>query len=227
MGRAEGDRRLVIARHAHRQLLDTRLRAPASPAARNAGPGSRRPAECTSGPRSPGRAPRGSVSTNAAVSRGSMPAFCGSVAGIDLDESFGLRSCFCASPWRASAAIFSRSTVSMTSNSATASFALLDCSGPIRCSSTSAKSSRSAGHLACASCTRFSPKTRWPASSTGRMSSASKVLDTATSVTDPRVRPASAFAAAASSAARSPALDRGHRLVICPVSRCGIPRLDG
>jgi hypothetical protein len=46
-----------------------------------------------------------------------------------------------------SAAIFSRSTVSTTSNRATASFALLDCSGPIRRSSMSGNSVFSAGLL--------------------------------------------------------------------------------
>ena len=60
-GRAEGDRQLVVAGHAHRQLFDARLAAPASPAARNAARGFRRPAGCTSGRRSPARAPRGSA----------------------------------------------------------------------------------------------------------------------------------------------------------------------
>eukprot|EP01137_Pigoraptor_chileana_P008671 Opistho-2@55819 len=72
-----------------------------------------------------------------------------------------------------------RSRPWMTSNRATASAALLDCSWPTRCSSTPENSSRSAGHLSCASCTRFSPKTRCPAWSSGRMASASWVLDTA------------------------------------------------
>ncbi|CAH1679535.1 hypothetical protein CHELA1G2_14562 [Hyphomicrobiales bacterium] len=89
------------------------------------------------------------------------------------------------------AASDSRSTVWMTSNNATASRALLLCRGPMRWSSTSGKRSRSAGHLALASWTRFSPKTRWPASSTGRISSAGNVLETATNVTSEGSRPSS------------------------------------
>ena len=83
-----------------------------------------------------------------------------------------------------------------TSNSATASFALFDCSGPIRCSSMSGNSAFRSGHLPCASCTRFSPNTRCPASITGLIASASKVFDTATSVTEPAGRFASRSAAA-------------------------------
>ena len=41
----------------------------------------------------------------------------------------------------------------------------------------------SGGHFALASCTRFSPKTRWPAAMTGSIASAPNVFDTATSVT--------------------------------------------
>lgn len=52
----------------------------------------------------------------------------------------------------------------------------------------SGNSSLSAGHLAIASCTRFSPKTRWPAKITGRTASAENVFDTATSVTAPAGR---------------------------------------
>ena len=44
---------------------------------------------------------------------------------------------------------------------------LLVCSGPIRCSARSGNSSRSAGNFASASCTRFSPKTRWPGGERG------------------------------------------------------------
>ena len=101
--------------------------------------------------------------------------------GVDLNVEAGDRPCRAIS-LASSAAILSRSTVSMTSNSATACLALLDCSGPIRCSSMSGNSALSAGHLPSASCTRFSPKTRWPASSSGRIAGASKVLETATSV---------------------------------------------
>ena len=41
----------------------------------------------------------------------------------------------------------------------------------------------SAGHLSCASCTRLSPKSRWPASISASISSAVRRFDTATSVT--------------------------------------------
>src|SRR5215207_3381724 len=91
-----------------------------------------------------------------------------------------------------------RSTEWMASNSATASFALLDCSGPIRCTAIPGQADTSAGHFALASCTRFSPNTRWPASITGEMAVASNVFDTAISVTDARSRPASLHARAMS-----------------------------
>jgi hypothetical protein len=42
---------------------------------------------------------------------------------------------------------------------------------------------RKGGHFAFASCTLFSPNTRWPAAITGSIASAPKVFDTATSVT--------------------------------------------
>ena len=54
----------------------------------------------------------------------------------------------------------------------------------------------SAGHLASASCTRFSPKTRWPSASTASMRSSGCTLETATRVTAPAGRPAPAAAAA-------------------------------
>ena len=54
--------------------------------------------------------------------------------------------------------------------------ALFDCSGPTRCSSRPPWRARSGGHLALASCTRFSPKTRWPAAMTGSIASAPKVF---------------------------------------------------
>src|SRR5690606_24167701 len=84
-----------------------------------------------------------------------------------------------------------RSSEWMQSNSRTASSALLDWSWPTRCSSTSGCASRSAGHLPCASCTRFSPKTRCPASISGAMAPASWVLLIAISVTSLRSRRAS------------------------------------
>src|SRR6185503_5692379 len=87
-----------------------------------------------------------------------------------------------------------RSTEWMASNSATASFALLDCSGPIKCNAIPEQADTSAGHFALASCTRFSPNTRCPASMMGEMAAASNVFDTAISVTDARARPASLHA---------------------------------
>lgn len=56
----------------------------------------------------------------------------------------------------------------------------------------------SGGHLAFASCTRFSPNTRWPLTITGSIASAGNVFDTATSVTDAGSRPASLHARAIS-----------------------------
>ena len=45
------------------------------------------------------------------------------------------------------------------------------------------------GHFAFASCTRFSPNTRWPAAITGSIASAPKVFDTAINVTSAGSRP--------------------------------------
>ena len=112
-------------------------------------------------------------------------------AGIDLHEQRGCRPCLAISLASASHRL-GRSTEWIASNSATASFALLDCSGPIRCSSIPGCAPRSAGHFALASCTRFSPNTRWPAAITGSIASAPKVFDTAISVTEAGSRLASA-----------------------------------
>ena len=60
----------------------------------------------------------------------------------------------------------------------------------------SALSSLSPGHLPCASCTRFSPKSRWPAAMTGSIAAASKVFETATSVTSAALLPACSAAPA-------------------------------
>ena len=56
--------------------------------------------------------------------------------------------------------------------------------------------SRSGGHFASASCTRFSPNSRCPAARTGTIASAPKVFDTAISVIPPGSRPARRAAAA-------------------------------
>ena len=86
----------------------------------------------------------------------------------------------------------------MASNSATASLALLDCSGPIRCTAMPGVAETSAGHFPLASCTRFSPNTRCPASITGEIADASNVFDTAINITDARSRRASLQARAIS-----------------------------
>src|SRR3954453_10614378 len=64
----------------------------------------------------------------------------------------------------------------------------------------------SAGHLDFASCTRFSPKTRWPAAMTGAMASDWCVLETAISVTEfgSRAASAQAWASAARTCASAP-----------------------
>ena len=56
----------------------------------------------------------------------------------------------------------------------------------------------SAGHFALASCTRFSPNTRWPAAITGAMASAPNIFEIATSVTSLGSRRAAAQARAIS-----------------------------
>ena len=72
--------------------------------------------------------------------------------------------------------------------------------------------SSSGGHLALASCTRFSPNTRWPASITGSIASAPNVFDTAISVTSAGSRPASrqARAISARTLARPVVVERRH-----------------
>ena len=119
--------------------------------------------------------------TSAGASLGSTPAFCGSAPVLTWMKRESRL------PWRCissatARAIFSRSIEWMASNSSTASFVLLDCSGPMRCNSTSGNSAFSAGHLALASCTRFSPNRRWPACRTGTIAGASNVLETAISL---------------------------------------------
>ena len=65
------------------------------------------------------------------------------------------------------------------------------------------------GPLALASCTRFSPKTRCPAAITGVIASASKVFDTATSVTQDRSRRASRQARTISASTKASPLGEG------------------
>src|ERR1700730_470080 len=126
----------------------------------------------------------------ASASSGRTPAFCGSAPVLISTNRTGERPCLSIS--LASAAHrLGRSTEWMASNRSTASRALLDCSGPIRCNSRPGWLSRSGGHLAWASWTRFSPKLRWPAAITGMIAAAPKVLETATRVTPSGSRPAS------------------------------------
>src|SRR3954470_6082699 len=51
-----------------------------------------------------------------------------------------------------------------------------------------------ANHFSAASCTRFSPKSRWPSAISAATASAPRVLETAIRVTSPALRPASAAA---------------------------------
>src|SRR5260370_31307937 len=99
----------------------------------------------------------------------------------------------------------------MASNSATASFALLDCSGPIRCSAIPGEADINPGHFALASCTRFSPNTRCPAAMTGAIASASNVWEPAISVTEERSRRACSQARAMSCST-----------VDSPFGKCGV-----
>src|SRR5690606_33816832 len=102
---------------------------------------------------------------------------------------------FAAAAARASASL-TRSSVSITSNRARASAALLVCNGPIRRSSSPGVRSRRPAQWACPSCTRFSPNTRWPAASAASSASAGWVLLTAVRVTEASSRPAAAQTAA-------------------------------
>src|SRR4051794_26158447 len=74
----------------------------------------------------------------------------------------------------------------MTSNSLTASFALLVCRWPMRCQRTAPRTS---GFFSRASCTRFSPTSAMPTSIASSTADAGKVFETATSVTSLRARP--------------------------------------
>ena len=71
---------------------------------------------------------------NASASCGSTPAFCASAPVLISTNNSGVRPCLAISLASASHRL-GRSTEWMASNSATASLALFDCSGPIRCSS--------------------------------------------------------------------------------------------
>src|SRR5690348_13422162 len=131
----------------------------------------------------------------ASAASGRIPAFCGSAPVLISTNNRGARPCLAIS--LASAAHrLARSTEWLASNSATASLALLDCSGPIRCSATSGWRALRSGHFPLASCTRFSPNTCWPAAMTGAIASTAKVFETATSVTPAGSRPASPQACA-------------------------------
>src|SRR6185312_9072574 len=104
------------------------------------------------------------------------------------------------------------------SNKATASLALLDCNGPIRCRASPLCLATNGGHFAFASCTRFSPNTRWPAAMTGSIVSALCVFDTATSVTDAGSRWLSRQARAISArTVSSPVVEAA--VSICPLYR--------
>ena len=134
----------------------------------------------------------------ASACSGSTPAFCGSAPVLTCTNRSGCFPAFWISFANASQ-ILGRSTEWIASNKAKASFALLDCSGPIRCSAMSGCRSRIAGHLPFDSCTRFSPKVFWPSATACSTASPPKVLLTAINVTDDGSRSASRHAFAISS----------------------------
>src|SRR5690606_10511134 len=135
-------------------------------------------------------------------SAGVQPPFCGSSPTLTWTKQSGRRPVLAVALPSASTSE-GRSTEWITSNSRTASSALFDWSRPTRCSLRSGCAARSAGHFACASCTRLSPKSRWPAAISGRIASTACVLETATSVIPSGLRPA--FLAALAMAARTAA----------------------
>src|SRR5207253_11023245 len=99
----------------------------------------------------------------------------------------------------------------------------VDCNGPTRWGSMPGCCAFGAGHLALASCTRFSPNTVWPAAITGAIASTPKVLEIATSVTDAGSRLALRQAAAISrrtAASRSAAV-KGTAVTVC--DKFGVP----
>ena len=105
MRRAEGDRRLEIAAHAHAETFEVRSRARASPEMRSAPPVPRRSAECTSVHAIASFRSSRQKSTNAFASRGSTPAFCGSSPVLTWTKSCGCRFCFAISAATAPRAI--------------------------------------------------------------------------------------------------------------------------
>ena len=85
---------------------------------------------CTSGPQSLAASPRASRPRRAGTFFGVIPAFCGFLAGIDLHIEAGGAAGLLHGLEDGAGELFSRSSVSITSNRATASSALLVCSGP-------------------------------------------------------------------------------------------------
>ena len=132
--------------------------------------------------------------TKASAASGMTPDFCGSSPVLTSIRHGSRRPVRSISRAKAIARR-GRSTVSITSNKATASLTLLVCNGPIRCRARSGNDRRSAGYFASASCTRFSPNSRWPAASASRIAAAGWVLLTATSAVLPGGRPAPRAAA--------------------------------
>ena len=126
------DRRLEIAAHPHRQARKPIARGDVAQHAEMRGQGPHPPAGCTSG-RRPADRPRAPSAIRASASAGSTPAFCGSSPVLTCTKRSGHRPISCASRARVVTS-FDRSSVWIASAISIAARALLDCSGPIRCS---------------------------------------------------------------------------------------------
>ena len=185
--------------------------------ARNAAPAPRRPAGCTSARRSRARSLRGSASRNASASCGSTPAFCASAPVLISTNSCGLpalprdllgQRLAQARPVDRMDGVEQRHRLLGLVRLQRPDQVQLEARGCVR--------SRSAGHFALPPA-RGSRRTRaGPAAITGTMASASKVFDTATSVTEAGSRDASRQARAISRrTAIQSRLDglHGHRLI--------------
>ena len=200
MSGTEADRGFEIRAHPHAERPKPHSRGKFLQQRRNAAPVLRRPAECTSNRRPAARAIAAMARRTRPPRVGATPAFCGS--SPVLTSTNKLRSARrCAADFRRqrvgelAAGRASRSRRTGRARRAPCWSATAR-SGAARCPETRPADR---GHFPCASCTRFSPNTRWPASSTGRIASAPWPLLTATS----RVSPAGATAPVRAAAMRA------------------------
>ena len=175
---------LEIGAHAHGQLGQPVARAICARSAKCGRPPARRPAECTSGPSiaSPKSAAAGRHEGVGVLRQHAR--LLRLAAGVDLRRAGAVlpAGCSAISARRAPRRCCGRSTVSITSNSSTASLALLDLQRPDQVQLDVGKAlAASAGHWPSPPARGSRRRRAAPAASTGAMASAGNVFDTATS----------------------------------------------